>query len=60
MSIKKGYFPECEKEQCFANVCGHCRALDDTEFFGRECPFFKTKKLYKEELAKHPIMYGGK
>ena len=48
-------YPIClqEKENCFANVCGGCRILSYTSF-NKECPFYKTKEQYEEDLIKHP------
>ena len=36
--------PECKKANCEYNVNGRCRILYDTNFKGKECPFFKEKK----------------
>ena len=27
---------------CFANLNGYCSALDDVDFKGKSCPFYKT------------------
>ena len=35
---------KCRECGCFANKKGICEALSDTDFGGRECPFFKTKE----------------
>lgn len=50
---------ECEKEDCFGNSKGRCMCLTDTNFGWRDCPFFKTKKQYKEERKREEIKYVG-
>ena len=45
----------CSRENsrdCFANECGYCKALWDTEFT-RPCPFYKTKAQYEREKPKN-------
>lgn len=40
----------CGQTKCFANKCGECSALSDTNFKGRICPFFKTKEQRNSEI----------
>lgn len=35
---------KCKKVNCEHNVNGRCKCLRDTNFKGKECPFFKEKK----------------
>lgn len=49
-------YPRCMKKHfdCFAyftddNGVGKCRILTKTEFLGKDCPFYKTKKQCAEE-----------
>lgn len=35
---------KCRELSCFANENGFCRALGDTDFGMRRCPFYKTKE----------------
>ena len=40
--------PACSRSECFA--CGKtnsCLILQDTDFKGHDCPFYKTKETYK-------------
>lgn len=39
------------EKNCFANRDGVCMALGDTNFGGRECPFYKTKEQRSFGLA---------
>lgn len=36
---------------CFACVEGRCSVLSNTNFEGRDCPFFKTREQCQEENA---------
>jgi len=39
----------CEHTDCAAYYDGKCRALRDTDFQGRECPFYKPAAKPEEE-----------
>lgn len=41
----------CDKRECFAwSQRAHgCGVLNDTNFIGRECPFFKTREAAEKE-----------
>ena len=41
----------CDKQTCFAwnKVTHGCGVLNDTNFIGRDCPFFKTRAALKKE-----------
>lgn len=40
------------KEDCFAYFCGRCKALSDTNFKDRACPFYKPiQQVIKEDPA---------
>ena len=41
--------PICIKKNCFGNMDGRCRVLNDNDFKGRPCPFFKTHAQIKSE-----------
>ena len=43
---------ECKHYKCFANRSGRCRALSDTDFGGKACPFYKTEAQAAEDRAK--------
>lgn len=44
------YGRQCFKKECFAYQLGECTRLTDTNFGGRECPFFKDcVQLQKEK-----------
>lgn len=49
--------PECKdcKQDCFAYLSGKCRVLNNTDFNGKQCPFYKTKAQWLEELKKWPM-----
>ena len=36
-------YPDCKRKSCTANEGGRCLALNDTDFGGRSCPFYKKK-----------------
>lgn len=39
-------------EDCFAYFYGRCKALGDTNFCGKQCPFYKTiQQVIKEDPA---------
>ncbi len=47
-SIKK---PVCDKHtDCFANRGGRCLCLIDNDFGNKDCPFYKGRKRYEEEM----------
>lgn len=43
---------ECNKYDCFANRSGRCRALTDTNFTAKACPFYKTVAQASDDRAK--------
>lgn len=45
----------CFKNDCFANRCGECSILKDTDFGKRDCPFFKdrTEAAYRSISPEH-------
>lgn len=43
---------ECNRYDCFANRRGRCRALTDTAFGGKGCPFYKTEAQASKGRAK--------
>ena len=49
--MKKKSSTKCDREECAAYKEGHCVALIDTDFGGKECPFFKTKEQNTRERA---------
>ena len=44
MELRKKRFQSCRKRSCAAYKTGYCNALSDTDFGGRECPFYKSEK----------------
>ena len=36
--------PKCKIKNCEFNINGRCRILYDTDFKGKECPFFKESE----------------
>lgn len=47
-----GYKPKdisCNRLDCFAYKDGNCVALNDTNFKGRPCPFYKPVIKYEEK-----------
>ena len=42
MELRKKRFHSCRKRSCAAYDTGYCNALSDTDFGGRECPFYKS------------------
>lgn len=46
---------ELDGKLCYAWMNGQCRALRDTDFGDKPCPFFKTDEEYREGIKK----YGG-
>ena len=52
---------KCNRTECHQNnkAC-HCIALIDTDFNGRECPFFKTDREYEQQEAKRLAKKGVK
>ena len=38
----------CQKEDCFAYYKGVCAVLNNTEFKGKECPFYKPKEVQND------------
>lgn len=58
--MSKETYPECKRLDCFANIpinarqsSGLCTVL--TECIKENCPFFKTKKEFKEGVKHEPI-----
>lgn len=50
----------CDKHvDCFANKGGECICLIDTDFNGRDCPFYKTENTYTPKVAKSNIRSGA-
>lgn len=49
MRIGKGKKVKCDRDDCFACKTGECIALQDNDFNGRPCPFFKTRAQVLEE-----------
>ena len=49
---------QCEEcPNCFARTKdGYCKILNNTEFFGDTCHFYKSNDEYKEELKKYPYI----
>lgn len=43
----------CGHKGCFANHGGLCDILNNTDFEGKSCSFFKTQKQYEADLAKY-------
>lgn len=41
----------CGQRSCFAYRNGKCACLDDTDFGGKACPFYKTRKQYAAGLV---------
>lgn len=39
-----GVCKEANMEDCFAYVSGRCRVLNNCEFHGKKCPFFKERR----------------
>ena len=42
----------CGSRKCFSYRDGYCYCLRDTDFKGRGCPFFKTRKQLEAEMKK--------
>lgn len=42
----------CERGECFANHRQLCECLRNTDFNGRQCPFFKTQEQVNKEEQK--------
>ncbi|CAK7037428.1 MAG: hypothetical protein BACD_00170 [Bacteroides rodentium] len=43
----------CGHRGCFANHGGLCDILNNTDFGGKRCSFFKTQKQYEDDLARY-------
>ena len=42
--------PECRvHDDCFANHDGVCHCLNDNNFSGKDCPFYKTAETVRRE-----------
>lgn len=42
--------PKCTAHiDCFANHGGVCCCLNDNDFNGKDCPFYKTKETVRKE-----------
>lgn len=46
---RRGDCPACYRAECFAHMDGYCTCLDDNNFHGRPCPFFKTYRQYLDD-----------
>ena len=46
---------DCNNRECFAQEDGKCRALVDTDFSGKPCPFFKTNAQLAIEERKRQL-----
>lgn len=55
MNGTRGKFPTCNNDNCFANNEGRCNCLSDSDFGGRKCPFFKTKKEFERGRLLYPV-----
>lgn len=52
--MRNGVLKQCPfHSDCFANLNGFCVALDNVEFKGRDCPFYKTTE--QNELEKDAV-----
>lgn len=40
---------KCDKLNCKSNLKGSCKALNNTIFKNKECPFFKVKKIKEKK-----------
>lgn len=56
-SIIKQQLCTCDRTDCFANLSSavkpgrhFCSCLQDTDFNGKPCPFFKTKEEHEDSL----------
>lgn len=58
--MAKENFPPCCNNRCFANEFSKCRILTDTNFNGRNCPFFKTTARLNAEEKKRKQRWGEK
>lgn len=45
-------FGKCDNKECFANVDRRCRVLHNSDFHGKDCPFFKPKGKENERWEK--------
>lgn len=54
--MKNGEHPVCLKLTCFANEECKCKCLNDNNFYGRECPFYKNYKQQEKELRIYPVI----
>ncbi len=43
-------------KSCFAYSNGACCCLQDTNFGGRACPFYKDYEAYKIQLKRYPYI----
>lgn len=49
-SFRRGVIaPHCDMTNCAANHVSTCMALQNNNFNGKTCPFFKTKEQNREE-----------
>ena len=46
--------------RCFAYKNGSCRALQDTDFGKKPCPFYKTVKQNEKESAEAMLRYKAR
>lgn len=59
--INESNSPGCLFYSCFACENGHCTALNNNEFPGRPCPFFRARadaKKAQQEAFDHLLMEG--
>lgn len=55
--------PNCThpRDDCFANKNGLCRILEDSDFGGKVCPFFKTREqgdAERHDCMEHLVQSG--
>ncbi len=48
-------WPVCKdtRPNCFRKKCGFCELLTTTYKWDGDCPFYKTRKRYKEDKKKY-------
>lgn len=51
---------ECKMTRCFAYKNGSCRALQDTDFGKKPCPFYKTTKQNEKQKAEAILKYKAR
>ena len=55
MRIGKNRRVKCSISDCFACKDGECIALQDNDFNGKPCPFFKTRDQIADEEMRTQI-----